>query len=242
MDEQPLLDMQEALTVEEHLTVKVWTKREKVIDYMSGESFPVGTPDKIKDSPNGGFYYDALKSGWSVRQLERYAKEHFGEAISRDCFSRLRRVVPTDQIIAQPIRDNMLQGIEAKIDCLQELHNIVEVQKKRTAMAMGYEQRVKDTMMLPAFMAPVREEVRMLWTMTKELMNLEVNLGIAKSEKNMPRFTGVSEEEDVTRRIVEGWTPEQRNSYLDFMRGMIKEEPKVIEIMPTEGSQVEQTV
>jgi len=204
----------ENLTPTENLTVETDIEDIKVVDYLTDDDYPEGIPKKIKNSPNCAFYYDALRAGWSLRQLQRYAKNHFDENISTDTFRRLANIIPKTQIIPQLIRDVTLKGIDAKIDCLQELQNAIELQKYRVSIARAYEERTRDTAVIPIFMKPVREEVQLLWTMLKELTNLQTNLGLLKSKNNIPRFTGISKEQGEATAFVDTLSTESQRKLL----------------------------
>ena len=70
-----MVNKEKNLTAQENLTSESNINGIKVVDYLTGNGFPAEIPPKIKNSPNGAFYYDALRAGWSVRQLQRYDKE-----------------------------------------------------------------------------------------------------------------------------------------------------------------------
>ena len=191
-----------------------------IVDYGTEDGFPVGVPPKIKNSPNGAFYYDALRAGWSVRQLEKHAKEYFNESIGKETFHRLSKLIPPDQKIPQPIRDITLKGIDAKIDVLQSLENAVELQQYRVGIARAYEERTKDTAVIPIFMKPVREEVAQLWAMLKGLANLQTNLGLLGSNRNVPRFTGVSNKQEEARAFADTLSQDAKVKFLTMMKDL----------------------
>ncbi|MFC1709478.1 hypothetical protein ACFL2J_05460, partial [Candidatus Omnitrophota bacterium] len=197
----------------------------QVIDYSTGDGFPENTPKKISESKHGGFYFSALRAGWSIRELQRYAMEHFGEQIGRDCFHRFSKLIPVEQKLPQPLRDKYLKGIDVKVDCLQELQNMIEIQKHRVSQAMEFEETAKREQGVASvlMMKPIREEIQFLWSMIKELTMVQVNLGIVNHKDNVPRMTGVSNDEAIARRIVDDWTPEQKDKFVTTVKEIEKE-------------------
>lgn len=206
------------LTDKANMTAEGQKDGKAVVDYLTGDDFPEGTPKKIKESPNGGFYYEALRAGQSIRQVQRYAKQYLGESISRDTFHRFKKLIPPEQIMPQDIRDKYLKGIDAKIDVFQELQNAIEIQKKRFAKAMSYEEAVAsgiEGISNVMFMEPIRKELEFLWRMLKEFASFQVSLGMLQTDRNVPRITGISEEQSEARKMVDGWNDDQKRKFIE---------------------------
>lgn len=229
------------LTPKPILTVEDQMKLPDVVDYMTGEPLPKETPRKIRKSPHAGFYWDALKAGWSLRQLCRYADKHFGEKVSTDTFKRLRQLIPANEILPATYQSKKLQDIDAKIDALQELQNVIEVQKQRVTMALDWEDKMRSNpnLMLPMFMKPVREEVAQLWTFVKEFTNVSVVLGILNTQTNAPRITGISNEESNIRTVVNELTIEHKAKILQVIEEIQSTTPaKPVEPQDIEDAEV----
>ena len=77
-------------------------------------------PPVIRHSPNLLRYLDAVRAGYSVRQLERMAERHFGEKISRERFRELQQLIPPSERIPESYRQTVLRGVDADLDVLKK--------------------------------------------------------------------------------------------------------------------------
>ncbi len=137
-------------------------------------------PLKLKRSPNLEFYIDAVRAGWNVRQLERQAKKLFNEDISRCTFHRLVKLIPKDGKVDPTYRETVLKGIDAMIEPLTELQNLIEVQKKRVTEAVRFERNLA-TAGQGGGVIPIestRREIELLWQMLNDYARFLMDVGI----------------------------------------------------------------
>jgi hypothetical protein len=209
--------------------------KSQIIDYIA-ESLPEGTPLKIRNSIHAGFYLSALQSNWSVRSLSDYALERFQERISHDTFQRFRKLLPSNKFLPTTYIKDRLKDIDVSINSYQEIQCLIEIQKQRVSEDLIQEDRVKDNAELrfPSRRATT-ENIQILWTMLKEYKNLEIALGIVNSDSgNAERFSGVSESERTARKVVDGWTDEHKDRFLEILKDVKKLKDNTIEAQYTE--------
>lgn len=148
-------------------------------DFVSHAQILERAPEKIRNSPNAGFYVDAIRAGWGMQQLSDYALKHFGETISRESFRRLRDEMSPDEIIDPTYRQTILRDIDAKIDALIELQDLVAVQRYRVTKAIEFERRLASGQgkgVIP--LKTTRDEIELLYLMLKDLVNVQISMGI----------------------------------------------------------------
>ena len=136
-------------------------------------------PPVIRHSPNLLRYLDAVRAGYSVRLLERMAERHFGEKISRERFRELQRVIPMADRLPQSYRQTVLRDIDADLDVLQDLQNVIAVQQVRVTEALRFEQGLRHSDgggTIP--LKTTTDEIRTLHLMLKDYANLEITLGL----------------------------------------------------------------
>ena len=136
-------------------------------------------PPVLRHSPNLVRYLDAVRAGYSTRQLERMAERHFGEKISRERFRELQQVIPMADRLPQSYRQTVLRDIDADLDVVQELQNLIAVQQLRVTEALRFEQGLRKadgggTIPLQA----TSEEIRLPHAMLKDYANLGITLGL----------------------------------------------------------------
>src|SRR3989338_5077031 len=102
-------------------------------------------PPVIRQSPHLLRYLDAVRAGYSTRQLERMAERSFGEKISRERFRELQQVIPMADRLPQSYRQTVLRDIDADLDVLQDLQNLIAVQQVRVTEAMRFETGLRKT-------------------------------------------------------------------------------------------------
>ena len=198
----------------------------QIVDFTAGDGIPATAPGKIKNSPNAGFYIDAIRSGWSLRALEAYALKYFGESISVNTFRRLKLLLPPADLLPMTYREKFLRDIDVNIEPIQELMNLIEVQKQRVTEAIDFEQEIRRLAkeeaektpgavpITPPILPQVRQEIELLYGMIKDLTNLQVNMGILNHPGNIPRETGVSMQDSNVRAVIDGWTDDQKKKFL----------------------------
>ena len=157
-----------------------------------GDSVPNwdNLPPTLKNSPNLRFYVDAVRAGWSVRQLEKQAFKLFGEKIGRHVFHNLQQLVPKNEKLDETFRMELLKNIEAMIDVLQEMPDLIEVQKKRLTDAIRFERSLgkgKDAGVIP--LKSTTEELTTLWSMLKDYGNIQINLGLIEKRRQVLGIT-----------------------------------------------------
>ena len=134
----------------------------------------------LRRSPQLGFYVDAVRAGWSVRQLARYAERYFGERISRESFRLLALAVPRDETIPAMYRQTVLHDVDVEIEPLVELQNLIAVQKIRVTNALAFEtgltKRKEGGGVTP--LKSTREEIAVLHQMLTDYANVQANLGL----------------------------------------------------------------
>jgi len=133
----------------------------------------------IRQSPHLKLYVDGVRAGWSTRQLERYAERYFGEKISRERFRELQKVVPPSAKLPQTYQETVLNGVDADLDVLQDLRNLIAVQKIRVTKAIAFEMQLakgEGGGVIP--LKTTADEVHLLHQMLKDYANLEITLGL----------------------------------------------------------------
>jgi len=136
-------------------------------------------PDKIRNSPNAGFYVDAIRAGWGMQQLSDHALKHFGESISRESFRRLRDEMPPDELMEPTYRQTILKDIEAKIDAITELEDLIAVQRYRVTKAIEFERLLasgQEKGVIP--LKATRDEIELLHQMLRDLVNVQISMGV----------------------------------------------------------------
>lgn len=136
-------------------------------------------PPVIRQSPHLLRYLDAVRAGWSTRQLERMAERSFGEKISRERFRELQQVVPPSERIPESYRQTVLRGVDADLDLVQDLQNLIAVQQVRVTEALRFEQGLRKADgggTIP--LQTTSEEIRLLHLMLKDYANLGITLGL----------------------------------------------------------------
>lgn len=227
--------------------MEIQDSRISILPTLEFEGIPEGTPKKIKASPNVRFYMDAIRSGWSIRQLESYALKHFGEEISRDTFHRFRLVVPTQICLPETYRKKFLNDIDARIDCLQEIQNIAELQKQRVTISVTAERlRNEKSGGLAGVSPETRAEILAFWTIVKETTSLMTNLGMlggARSE-DIPSQSGIPLEQVKMIEFAESMPLEKRDQIKEICQEIIRGGGngafhEVIDIVEEEGINVD---
>ena len=136
-------------------------------------------PPVIRQSPHLLRYLDGVRAGWSTRQLERCAERYYGEKISRERFRELQQLVPPSERIPESYQQTVLRGVDADLDVVQELKNLIAVQKVRVTEGLRFETGLRKTDgggTIP--LKTTTEEVRLLHLMLKDYANLELTLGL----------------------------------------------------------------
>lgn len=136
-------------------------------------------PPVIRQSPHLKRYVDGVRAGWSTRQLERMAERSFGEKISRERFRELQQLIPPSERMPEHYRQTVLRGVDADLDVVQELQNLIAVQQIRVTEALRFEQGLRKadgggTVPLQT----TTEEIRLLHQMLKDYANLGIALGL----------------------------------------------------------------
>lgn len=193
-------------------------------DFVSHAQILEYAPEKIRNSANAGFYVDAIRAGWSMQQLSDYALKYFGETISRESFRRLRGEMSPDEIIDPTYRQTILRDIDAKIDVLAELQNLIAVQQYRVTKAVEFERQLasgqgKGVIPLKA----TRDEIELLYQMLKDLANVQIGIGIFSPGNARSGIVGINEENGVVKASVietkimelrKALTPEQMDRFI----------------------------
>lgn len=171
-------------------------------------------PEKIRQSPNAGYYVDGLRKGWTLRKCAAVAKEQFNEEISRQSFHRLRKLIPDKHILERKIKDVYLKGLEPTIDVLQDIYDMIEIQKQRVGRALDYEERMSLSAILPAFMKPAGQEMDRWLDMLRTLAAVQQFLGLlqggAPGIQAPPKTT-----HELARTLADDMPPEQRDAWLE---------------------------
>lgn len=164
-------------------------------------------PPVLRHSPNLLHYVDAVRAGYSTRQLERLAERHFGEQISRERFRELQQVIPMADRLPQSYRQTVLRGIDADVDVLQDLKNLIAVQQIRVTEALRFEQGLRHSDSggtIP--LKTTTEEIRILHQMLKDYANLGITLGLLHHGTALPLNGGngtVIEVDPVEAKVME---------------------------------------
>lgn len=149
-------------------------------------------PPVIRQSPHLLRYLDAVRAGYSTRQLERMAERSFGEKISRERFRELQQVIPMADRLPQSYRQTVLRDIDADLDVLQDLQNLIAVQQVRVTEAMRFETGLRKTDdgggTIP--LKTTSEEIRLLHLMLKDYANLGITLGLLNRGLAFPTVGG----------------------------------------------------
>ena len=148
-------------------------------------------PPVNRQSPHLKLYVDGVRAGWSTRQLERYAERHFGEQISRERFRELQKLIPPSERIPENYQQTVLRGVDADLDVVQELKNLIAVQQIRVTEALAFETSLRKgdgggTIPLKT----TSEEIRLLHAMLKDYANLEITLGLLSKGWVSPTAVG----------------------------------------------------
>lgn len=167
---------------------KTGAPKGELVSVCVDNGVPTDAPPAIKASPNASWYCDAVRCDWSVRQLEKHAETHFGEHISRETFRRLSQLIPETERYSRGFRDVVLKGVDAKIDALTELQNVIALQRYRVSRAIEVEQLEGSLVGIEHLpISPCKNEIDALYTMIKDFTNLQINLGlIAKGQAPGP--------------------------------------------------------
>jgi hypothetical protein len=148
-------------------------------------------PPVLRRSPNLLRYVEAVQAGYSVRQLERMAERYFDEKISRERFRELQKLIPVQERIPPTYQETVLNGVDADLDVLQELKNLVAVQKVRVTEALRFESGLRKTEgggTIP--LKATADEMRLLHQMLTDYANLEVSLGLLNRTAVSPPVWG----------------------------------------------------
>jgi len=149
-------------------------------------------PPVIRQSPHLLRYLDAVRAGYSTRQLERMAERSFGEKISRERFRELQQVIPMADRLPQSYRQTVLRDIDADLDVVQDLQNLIAVQQVRVTEAMRFETGLRKTDdcggTIP--LKTTSEEIRLLHLMLKDYANMEITLGLLNKGWALPTVAG----------------------------------------------------
>ena len=149
-------------------------------------------PPVIRQSPHLKLYVDGVRAGWSTRQLERYAERYFGEQISRERFRELQQLIPPSERMPESYQQTVLRGVDADLDVVQELQNLIAVQQVRVTEAMRFETGLRradgggGTIPLKT----TSEEIRLLHLMLKDYANLGITLGLLSKGWALPTVVG----------------------------------------------------
>ncbi len=139
-EEGQLLSMSEADTVSTESQYRSVSEH----DFVSVTLFEQ-MPPVIQQSPHVKLYVEGVRAGWSTRQLERYAERYFGEKISRERFRELQQLVPPSERIPDSYQQTVLRGVDADLDVVQELKNLIAVQKVRVTEGLRFETGLRKT-------------------------------------------------------------------------------------------------
>lgn len=148
-------------------------------------------PPVIRNSPNLLRYVEAVQAGHSVRQLERLAERAFGEKISRERFRELQKLVPPSTKLPQTYQQTVLNGVDIDVEIMQDLRNLIMVQKIRVTEALKFETGLRKsdgggTIPLKA----TADEIHLLHQMFKDYANLEITLGILNRAMAVQEWAG----------------------------------------------------
>jgi len=164
-------------------------------------------PPVLRHSPNLLRYLDAVRAGYSTRQLERMAERYFGEKISRERFRELQQVIPMADRLPQSYRQTVLRDIDADLDVLQDLQNLIAVQQVRVTEALRFEQGLRHSDgggTIP--LKTTTDEIRTLHLMLKDYANLEITLGLLSKGWSLPIAGGngaVLDVEPMEAKVIE---------------------------------------
>ena len=162
------------------------TAKQKVGSIFEGygktdiEDLAVVAPAKLAKSPNLTFYVDAIRGGWSCERLEIYAAKAFGEQISRVTFWKLSQLIPLNEKAEPTYRQSILKDVDLKIDAINELEALVMLQIRRVSDAAAFERQLavgKGAGVIP--LKNTQEEIALLHGMLKDLVNMQVRLGVS---------------------------------------------------------------
>lgn len=186
-------------------------------------------PEKIRNSPNAGWYVDALRSGWSTRRVSKYGKEHFGESISHVLFSRLKRILPSKLEIQDTLKDEYLGGLDAVVNSMQDLPDAIQIQRMRLKLALDYEKRMGQTAILPAFMKPAREEMVLFWSMSKDYASFVQHLNLLKGGNGGSQREEVPTKDSLVKSIINGMSDEDQVKMLEMLEKQEEKDNAVID-------------
>ena len=148
-------------------------------------------PEPIRRSPHFWRYVEAAQAGYSIRQLERYAERSFGEQISRESFRELQKLVPVRDRIPETYQETVLNGVDADLEVIQDLKNLIAVQKVRVTKALAFEMGLRQTDgggTIP--LKATADEIRLLHLMLRDYANMEITLGILNRAMAAPTVVG----------------------------------------------------
>ena len=148
-------------------------------------------PEPIRRSPHFVRYVEAVQVGYSTRQLARMAEQHFGEKISKESFRELQKLVPVQDRIPETYQQTVLRGIDADLEVVQDLRNLIAVQKVRVTKALAFEMRLaggEGGGVIP--LKATSDEIHLLHQMLRDYANLEITLGILNRTLVSPTMVG----------------------------------------------------
>ena len=205
---------------------------------LSDNGVPEDVPRIIRRSPNASWYCDAIRCGWSVRQLEAHAVTYFGEQIGRDAFHRLQHLIPEHEQYSPGFRDIVLKGVDAKIDAMTDLQNLIALQRYRVSRAIEVEQ-LEGVMAGTEHitMTTCKQEIDTLYTMIKDFTNLQVNLGIiAKGQAQGPMPVAIETQERSMRDTARQMSEEDKAKLLTVLTDIKAHKPLEVAVSDHVGA------
>ena len=99
----------------------------------------------------------------------------------------LQQLVPQSERIPESYRQTVLRGMDADLDVVQDLQNLIAVQQVRVTEAMRFETGLRKTDgggTIP--LKTTSEEIRLLHLMLKDYANLGITLGLLNRTLALP--------------------------------------------------------
>lgn len=131
---------------------------------------------KIKGSAVEGLIERMLLTGWSPAKVSVWLKQNRPDSYaSADTIRAYRdNFIPKDRILPPSAYAQKIKEIDVMVDSLQELYNLVEVQKRRISLII----RTEDTSGIT--LPDARKEVELYRDLLVEICKLEMDLGVRR--------------------------------------------------------------
>ena len=116
---------------------------------------------------------DLFYTGWSAQRISSWLKNMDKEPVSEITLRHYRNnFLDKKKILSQSAYEKYIKGINVQVDSLQELYNLIEIQKRRIGITLVEELKLKTTT------PETREEMKILKDTLVQCIKLEMDLGV----------------------------------------------------------------